>query len=154
MLNDTDILNRTLWARVAASRDHQPRTDRSQDERCLGGGPDYCHNLNDIVEAMNVLGLDFAYYPIFRSVHVMQRQWQGTTRRVQVREADDTTPAAIATALVQAALAVLAGGNPSGGSEDFPVKHDGLEPGRGRAEPWRKSLRLMGTSSSWGCRPE
>ena len=68
---------------------------------------DYCTNLNSIVDALNALGLDWAYYPVYLSVHVMERHWEGANRQVKTCQAADTTPAALATALVQAALRVL-----------------------------------------------
>lgn len=67
----------------------------------------FCTNLNAAVDALNALKLDWAYYPVYLSVHVMERHWEGANRQVKTCQAADTTPAALATALVQAALAVL-----------------------------------------------
>ena len=97
---DRDALNRELLHRLSL---HPKITIAQADVLRL----DYCTNLNAIVDALNALKLDWAYYPVYLSVHVMERHWEGANRQVKTCQAADTTPAALATAFVQAALKVL-----------------------------------------------
>ena len=97
---DRDALNRELLHRLSL---HPKITIAQADVLRL----DYCTNLNAIVDALNALKLDWAYYPVYLSVHVMERHWEGANRQVKTCRLADTTPAALATALVLAALACL-----------------------------------------------
>lgn len=73
-------------------------------------GTEVCEDMNVALEVLHALCLDWAYYPTYRTVHVMPRldaAWYGPVRDVETCQATDATPAALATALVQAALALL-----------------------------------------------
>lgn len=70
---------------------------------------DFIHNLDTTLDALNALGLEWAYMPGYHSVHVMDRWDVGgePPRRVATGHLRDTSPRAFATALVQAALTLL-----------------------------------------------